>query len=212
MVLTDNFRCFVRSILLSNSAANGVVCSDSYTARRGWYGAGNVNESVAALAQLTDTSNNNYTCGIYGSVQGTNGHFGQQASLNKFDPENTYGTSDTALRGLTFFKVGTGNTAATANDCDLENEIPAENVKINLSSVHLMENGSGVLRFIVSVKNIGTEPMSVSEIGMFKYLTISNYETSTRTEASFLFGRNILPSAVTIAPQGIRMFVVDIKI
>lgn len=210
MVLTENFKCFASSVLFSNTAGNGIICADDNITGKGWYGTGGINDSVTAISQLTDTSNNRITCSFYGAATNTYGYLGCQASLNRFKTENTYGTND--VTGVTFFKVGSGTTAATANDCNLEDEISAENVKINLSSVHLTENGCSVLRFFVTVKNIGTEPISVSEIGMFRYLSIVNHSNNARADSAFLFGRSILPAPVAIDEQDLRMFVVDIKI
>lgn len=201
---------FVRTVLLSNPAANGIICSDTNTAQRGWSGNGNAGDSVAALAQFKDTSGNLFTGGLLGAVTGTYGYLAQQASLNKFDPGNT--PNSDSFKGDTYFKVGSGTTAATRGDYALESELTNGSVQINLSSTHLMENGCGVLRFFVSVKNIGTESVTVSEIGMFKYLVASNYSTSARADTHFLFGRHVLPTAVTIAPQNTRIFVTDIKI
>ena len=210
MVLTENFRCFASTVLFSNTADNGIVCADNGVTGKGWYGTGAKNNSVAAITQMTDTSDNRITCGFYGSVAGSYGHLGCQASLNRFYVDNTYATND--VTGVTFFKVGSGTTAATENDYNLEDEISAESAKINLSSVHLMEDGCCVLRFFVTVKNIGTEPISVAEIGMFRYLSIIDYSTSTRADSPFLFGRSILPAPVTVEVQDVRVFVVDIKI
>lgn len=212
MVLTKNFYNFIRTVLLSNPTANGIICADANTARRGWSGSGYAGESVAALSHFTNTSGSNITGGLLGSSSGSNGYYyGQQASLNKFDTDNFLGVTD-VYKGITYFRVGTGTTAADESDFKLENELSSDYVQIRLSSVHLSENGCGVLRFFVSVKNVNANAVTISEIGMFKYLALSNYANSTRIDCPTLFGRHVLPMPVTIPSQESRIFTVEIKI
>ena len=211
MVLTKNFYNFIRTILLSNPAQNGIICSDNNTAHRGWSGTGYWGDSVVLLSPFTNTSGNLFDGGLCGSVTGSNGYYGQQVSLNKFDTANVVISTD-IYKGETYFKIGSGTTPATENDYNLESQISDQNAQINLSSIHYMENGCGLLRFFVSVKNIGSEDFAVSEIGMFKFLSTSNYSTSSKIDTHALFGRSVLPSPYYIEPQGIRMFIIDIKI
>ncbi len=211
MVLTDNFRIFLSSILLSNTVANGVICSDGTAARRGWYGSGSAGDSVVAFEKITDTNNNKINCGICGAMGGSNGYYGQQASLNKFDPDNNL-VQATEYKGDTFFRVGTGTTPAAESDYNLENEISADNLRIRLSSVHFAESGKGVLRYYLTFTNQSQNELTISEIGMFKWLNLFNYSTNLKSEYSVLFGRQVLTSPIVLLPGEMKMFALEIKI
>ena len=210
MVFTKNFKNFVSCVLFGNPAANGTICTNHAMAHKGWCGIGFAGDSVTTFSHFTDTSNNRISGGICGVGASTNGYYGQQASLNKFDPDNNLGTSED-YKGNTYFKIGSGTTLPTEDDCNIENEISSSNIAIHLSSMKFKENDLSVLRFFVSATNTGTSPLTVTEIGMFKRLTLTDYSNTTRALYDILFGRYVLPAALTLNPNELCMFTVDIK-
>lgn len=116
-----------------------------------------------------------------------------------------------ALNGFVFLQnitnasigiaVGSGSTAATDDDYNLESEIPYYNVNGYVSILNIsMKNDYPCVELLVSVSNVGNSAFTVSEIGYFMMVeSKTSPDASSGSAATMLIDRSVLSTPVTIA-------------
>lgn len=99
-------------------------------------------------------------------------------------------------RGISF---GSGNTAATANDYNLESTITSGlSAFVNRFNA-LDNNGNPYLQLDIMLSNTSDNPITVKEIGYKQYLRCSDAADSKSLNSRvFLLDRTVLPAPVTI--------------
>lgn len=97
--------------------------------------------------------------------------------------------------------VGSGSTAATDDDYNLENAIPYYNVNGYVSILNIsMKNDYPCVELLVSVSNIGNSAFTVSEIGYFMRVeSKTSPDASSGGPATMLIDRSVLSTPVTVA-------------
>lgn len=101
--------------------------------------------------------------------------------------------------------VGSGSTPAAATDYNLESIITSGisiSVSINSDNNNLDANGNPELKMIVVVTNTGNSSVTVSEIGYFQKVRLSNSASGGGdNDRALMFDRTLLNTPVTI-PAG----------
>ena len=109
--------------------------------------------------------------------------------------------------------VGTGKTPATADDYVLESPVTSGITVNNQSATSYSLDDSGVhLSATYGIRNTGSDPLEISEIGCFGYLTAIKTGNSTNVTASFLIERTVLETPVVIPPNESRQITYTISL
>ena len=96
--------------------------------------------------------------------------------------------------------VGSGNTAPTADDYNLENELTS----LTCTSASMSNTSEMSKQFTATFSNQTGEDVTVKEVGWF----VSSYYSTTKTK---LFERTVLDTPVTIPNGESRAFTVEIS-
>ncbi len=96
-------------------------------------------------------------------------------------------------------QIGSGNTAATENDYKLESQIISGfTASVNVSNI--MDNGTHVLIFDITITNTGDSAITISEIGYVQSVQVASTVGGSGVSGyGFLLDRTVLPNPVTIA-------------
>jgi hypothetical protein len=108
-------------------------------------------------------------------------------------------TKDATAAGIS---VGTGSTAATEDDWQLENTLTT-GINITLTETAYGNDAPGIpyVQYKVTVTNTGSDPITVKEIGYKQTVGSVRYPGATSDSGSrvFLLDRTVLDTPVTIA-------------
>lgn len=108
-------------------------------------------------------------------------------------------TNDANAAGIS---VGTGNTAATEDDWQLENTLTT-GINITLTETAYGNDAPGIpyVQYSVTVTNTGSEPITVKEIGYKQTVGSVRYPGAANDSSAkvFLLDRTVLDTPVTIA-------------
>lgn len=108
-------------------------------------------------------------------------------------------TKDANAAGIS---VGTGNTAATEDDWQLESTLTS-GINITLTATVYGNDAPGIpyVQYSVTVTNTGSEPITVKEIGYKQTVGSVRYPGAANDSSSkvFLLDRTVLDTPVTIA-------------
>lgn len=109
--------------------------------------------------------------------------------------------------------IGSGNTAATENDYELDNQIASTNVFYTGQQPYPMtslmvahwgpeaidpEDGKPYIEYSITGKNTTSDPIEIKEIGLKRKLAYGN----NPTYAWFLLWREVLDTPITVAVGG----------
>ena len=115
------------------------------------------------------------------------------------------GTMSSSAYGV---KLGTGVTPATFNDYTLENVIIEGLSVANQESILLnAESDNSSVSATYSIKNISSEPINISEIGLFNRA----YVDGSTTRKLVLLERTVLEEPITIAPGQTKQITYTIR-
>lgn len=183
MTLTNNFWTSVRTYLFGNGSTTiGTVVSS---------GSGILARSMDTLGSFKDTSGTTRTK-VSGSYNSSSADYsGFAGSLFYFASQ--WGIS---------FAVGSGTTAATVDDYNVETAIA--NASVSFTGQN-SANGSATFHVVVTA----TADISVSEICMFKRLST---DCISGTAYSVLIGRAVLDTPVALANGESKTFDVTISL
>ena len=153
-----------------------------------------------ALMALILTSNGNVVKGLLPVTDVTN--FSSYAANQCYSsmPGTVY-TDFTLAANNAGISVGSGSTAASANDYQLESTI-TEGISVVMNRVTGKDNsGYPYLRFDIMIANIGESAVTVSEIGYKQSLRVCDTLGGTSIgNRTCLIDRSVLASPVTISP------------
>ena len=110
-----------------------------------------------------------------------------------------------SLRQDTHFHIGTGDTAVTADDYCLENDVTSSfsQQSYQLSQV-VTNDGKFETAFKFSGVNNTSSAITIREVGIDKY----NYQDSASNQFTYLIFRDLLPTPITVeAGQSINLIV-----
>lgn len=98
---------------------------------------------------------------------------------------------------------GSGSTPATENDFTLESKITS-GLSFNRSAVIDMdEDGNPFIRHDIMVTNTSLDNITIAELGYFQYVRCASTLNGTDNQRiTSLFDRTVLPTPVTIEPNG----------
>lgn len=98
------------------------------------------------------------------------------------------------------FCVGSGDTAATENDYELESMITSGISASVIASVDLDEDGNPTVNYDLVITNTGSAAITIAEIGFKQSLYTTTAEGGTSfSNRTFLLDRTVLDTPVTIA-------------
>ena len=124
-----------------------------------------------------------------GEVHNTSGTIFYKAFTTDFGTQNR-----NSFPGV---RYGTGSSPATADDTDLESVIPSQSLNVVMPTEATVNFTSAYMEYTttISVKNLTSAAITISEIGLF----LGTYKSSSTT--SFLVDRTVLDEPITI-PAG----------
>jgi hypothetical protein len=155
--------------------------------------------------------------GMVGAVKGTKGddfkyYSGSSAGSNAplyFFGMNGVTTNAHPTAGCV--AVGTGKTPATPDDVMLESPVTSGVSIATQNAVSYSKDDSGVhLCATYGIRNTGSDPLEISEIGCFG--TVKTYSGSTSITTVFLVDRTVLETPVVIPPRESRQITYTISL
>lgn len=115
-------------------------------------------------------------------------------------------TNNNTKQANTSFGVGTGSTPAAVTDYNLEAEITS-GVSISIVGNKGYEDDKTYNDFILAIKNTGSEELNIREIGMFK-----GFNSGNNQYTQYLYGRVVLPEALSIPVNSAKTLLVKIEL
>lgn len=156
----------------------------SYLFNSGEVGTGNPYAINNVSVIRTDSTTGNF-------LGGTNRRDAFNANINCFNHIST----DNTANGYLHVKVGTGTTAPTADDYELE----SVNSDITVSSASTAPTDSSSRIYTVTLNNPTDNDINITEIGL--YGRLSDYYGIALAYGEYLLDRTVLSTPVTI-PAG----------
>lgn len=156
-------------------------------------------KNFKTLMNLVLASNSNGAVQGMKAVTGVAGDTVYAANnVNGTLPNSTY-TDFTLNANAVGISVGSGNTAATENDYNLESTITSGLTALIQRRCGMDSNGNPFQQFDIMLNNTSDSAITVREIGYKQYLRCATTLGSMNLYSGiFLIDRTVLPTAVTV--------------